>query len=377
MIPFIIAAISKLDYPRDRLQVLLITEESDPATTKAAEAFAEPPFYTVVVPRGGPKTKPNALNHAMGIATGTLITIYDAEDHPHPQQLKTAARAMATNPQWGALQAPLDYFNAGETKLARQFAIEYAALFHVWVPFLARLGLPFPLGGTSNHMRRQALIQTGGWDAHNVTEDADLSFRLSALGWDIGFITPPTDEEAVTRWTPWCDQRARWMKGYIQTWMVHMQAPLAPGGAKGIARFFTLQITLGASLLSGLFHALIIAGVIGAALQSVRIGHNFHIPWPILITTVLSYSVNITIGALGIYRAGKPQLLWSVPFMPFYWLMLIVPSWIAVIDVFKSPHHWRKTAHGLTHMRPSKQSEISIDPNTPAQPLVITPSHLN
>ena len=354
MVPSIIKAMSKLDYPQDRLQILLITEADDLATTDAARAFTKPPFYTVINPPGGPKTKPNALNYARHFATGAIITIYDAEDHPHSQQLKQAAIALHQNPNWGALQAPLNYFNAHETALSRQFAIEYAALFHVWLPFLAMLDLPFPLGGTSNHIRAEALADTHGWDAYNVTEDADLSFRLSALGWHIGYIPMPTEEEAVTHWDPWCDQRARWMKGYMQTWMVHMKAPFAPGKWHGAARLFTLQITLGASLLSGLFHSLIVAAVIGALLQSFLMGHALPLYPAIIGATLFCYAVNIAIGAVGICKAGKFQLLWAVPFMPFYWLVLIVPSWMAVSDLCLRPFHWRKTSHGLTHMQPAE-----------------------
>ena len=156
-----------------------------------------------------------------------------------------------------------------------------------------------------------------------------------------------------------------------------MQIPLAPGGMRGLARCFTLQVTLGASLLSGLCHALVIAGIIGVGIQSLRTGQSLQFIWPILITTGLNYSVNIAIGALGLYRAGKSQLLWSVPFMPFYWLVLIVPSWMAIIDLFTDPYNWRKTTHGVTHMRPTTQSEVSIEQNTASSPLVITPSHLN
>jgi len=152
MVPSLMTALSKFDYPKDKLQILLITESHDPATTDAVKAFLKAPFESIVVPTGGPKTKPNALNYAMKYARGEIITIYDAEDHPHPQQLKHAAKALFENPKWGAAQAPLDYYNRSETWLTRQFALEYAALFHVWVPFLAKLKLPFPLGGTSNHM---------------------------------------------------------------------------------------------------------------------------------------------------------------------------------------------------------------------------------
>lgn len=348
MVDGLMTALSRLDYPHERLQILLITEQSDPGTTQAVKARLHPPFEIVIVPPGGPKTKPNALNVALTRSRGHIVTIYDAEDYPHPGQLKAAARALTAHPQWGAVQAPLDYFNTGDTLLTRQFGIEYAALFHVWIPFLARLGLPFPLGGTSNHMRRAALTRTQGWDAHNVTEDADLSFRLAAQGWTLGYITPPTDEEAIGDWDGWCDQRVRWMKGFLQSWLVHMGAPLAPGGWTGIKRQLTLQITLGFSLLSGLFHTLFMAAVLGAWIETTRTGKTMHIHPYWIATFVTAYGSGLLISIIGVIRAGKARLIPWVIMSPLYWLIIIIPTWISVIELWRAPFHWRKTTHGIT-----------------------------
>jgi len=219
MVPQLMDALSKLDYPRDKLEIFMICEAVDPSTVDEVRKRISGIFHLIIVPPGTPQTKPRALNFAMQRARGEFVTIYDAEDIPHPNQLKAAIHAFQADPTLGALQAPLDYANANSNALTRQFGLEYAALFHVWLPFLRALKLPFPLGGTSNHMR-----------SHNVTEDADLSFRLAARNWQLGYITPPTQEEVVSDFKSWHFQRARWMKGYMQTWRSHMRAPFAPGG---------------------------------------------------------------------------------------------------------------------------------------------------
>ena len=215
MVPQLMTALNELDYPQDKLEIFMICEAVDPPTIEEVRKRVDGVFHLVIVPPGTPQTKPRALNYAMQRARGEFVTIYDAEDIPHPAQLKTAIQAFQTDEGLGALQAPLDYANININALTRQFGLEYAALFHIWVPFLSMLGLPFPLGGTSNHMRRTALDDIKGWDSHNVTEDADLSFRLAAQNWDIGYITPPTQEEAVSNFKAWHFQRARWMKGYM------------------------------------------------------------------------------------------------------------------------------------------------------------------
>ncbi|WP_051279815.1 glycosyltransferase [Hellea balneolensis] len=359
MVPHLMGALSKLDYPVDRLEIFMICEAVDPATIAEVRKRAGGVFHLIIVPPGSPQTKPRALNFAMHRARGEFVTIYDAEDIPHPQQLKFAVQAFENERCLGAVQAPLDYANANHNAITRQFGLEYAALFHVWLPFLSALGLPFPLGGTSNHMRREALDDVEGWDAHNVTEDADLSFRLAARNWSLSYITPPTQEEAVADFSAWHFQRARWMKGYMQSWRCHMRAPFAPGGAAGLARFFTLQLTLGLTLISALFHLPVMAGVGIYCLYQYLLGLPIEIPMPFLISLGISYAAGMIIGAVGALRAQKPALLLSVPFMPLYWFALCAPTLRALWELRRNPFHWHKTAHGVYLSEP-----LNLPPET-------------
>ncbi|WP_298913027.1 glycosyltransferase family 2 protein [uncultured Algimonas sp.] len=353
MVAGLIRSLSALDYPPDRLDIILVCESDDPDTVSAAEALAKPPFRVLVVPPtvpgGPPQTKPRALNYALERSSGTLVTIYDAEDCPHSQQLRQAASAFAAHPDWAALQAPLDYFNTRDCWLAAQFGLEYAGLFHVMLPLFDRLGLPFPLGGTSNHMRRDALEQAGGWDPHNVTEDADLAFRLSAQGGTVGWIDLPTGEEAVSRLHPWFKQRSRWLKGYIQTWMVHMNAPVTGGWRRALM----LQLTLGLSLLSVAFFAPVMLGLGLLGLAKLIGVTDAAIPAIYLIALGFSLFCGMAVGALGAVRSGRRRLLWSVPFMPIYWLILFPPLIQALIELQIRPFHWHKTEHGVTGAPPS------------------------
>lgn len=360
MVPQLMSALTEIDYPKDKLEIFMICEAVDPPTIDEVRKRAGGVFHLIVVPPGFPQTKPRALNFAMQRARGDYVTIYDAEDIPDPGQLKAAIRAFKTDKALGALQAPLDYANADTNWLTRQFGLEYAALFHVWVPFLSALGLPYPLGGTSNHMRRTALDAIQGWDSHNVTEDADLSFRLSAQNWQLGYITPPTQEEAVSNFKAWHFQRARWMKGYLQTWQCHMRAPLAPGGLKGFARFFTLQLTLGLTLISALFHLPVMAGVTIYCLYQYLSGASINIPAPFLASLAISYGAGMFIGVIGAMRARKPALLLSVPFMPLYWFALCAPTLRALWELRRTPFHWHKTEHGVLPQAPLKTPPESL-----------------
>ncbi|MDB2438626.1 glycosyltransferase [Hellea sp.] len=347
MVPQLMAALSELDYPKDKLEIFMICEAIDPETINEVRKRVGGSFHLVIVPLGSPQTKPRALNFAMQRARGKFVTIYDAEDVPHPSQLKAAIRAFKANPKLGAVQAPLDYANADTNALTRQFGLEYAALFHVWVPFLAAMDVPFPLGGTSNHMRRTALDEIEGWDSHNVTEDADLSFRLAAKSWRLGYITPPTQEEAVSDFDAWHYQRSRWMKGFMQTWQCHMRAPFAPGGWRGVARFVMIQITLGLTLINALFHLPVMAGVAIYYMHQYLAGQAIIIPFPFLVSLAISYGAGMVIGVVGALRANKPALLLSVPLMPLYWFTLCGPTIRAVWELRRNPFHWHKTEHGI------------------------------
>ncbi len=352
MVPHLVEAMSKLDYPKDRLDIIFACEALDIETSANARAYSTAPFRTLIVPPvlpgGEPQTKPRALNYALARSRGELVTIYDAEDRPDPGQLKAAACAFSAKPDWVALQAPLDYFNLSDGWLARQFALEYASLFHVLIPAFNRLNLPFPLGGTSNHIRRSALETVGGWDPYNVTEDADLAFRLVAREGHIGWIKPPTQEEACHRLGPWFRQRSRWIKGYIQTWQVHMQTPFAGGWRRAVM----LQVTLGLSLLSIAFYAPVMMGLLlwtlAYALGVVSEGVD-----PIYLYALgFSLACGMVVGALGAARMKRRRLWLSVIGMPIYWLLLFPPFIWALWELRTRPYYWHKTEHGVTGARP-------------------------
>jgi len=267
----LVERLSRIDYPPDRLQGLLVLEAHDHATIAAALAAPRPDWLNVLVtPPGKPQTKPRALNFALTQATGELLTVYDAEDAPDPLQLREAAARFADDRggRLACLQAPLR-IRARLTDpprfTDRQFAAEYASLFETTLPGMARLGLPFPLGGTSNHFRVEALKAVGGWDAFNVTEDADLGFRLWRHGRRLDVITRPTHEPPPGEMIHWLPQRTRWLKGFMQTWGVNTRKPWRLGLRGAVA----LTMTIGVALASAAAHGPSIAWVATALITAV------------------------------------------------------------------------------------------------------------
>lgn len=344
-VPGLIAALRNLDYPADRLDVKIIIEADDVETAEALGSIALPAGFEIVrVPVASPRTKPKALNYALAQARGTFVAVYDAEDIPHPQQLRAALDAFASGgARLGAVQAPLLIDNGGSSWLAGQFAAEYAIQFRGIVPLLAHLGAPPPLGGTSNHFRREALEDAGGWDPFNVTEDADLGYRLARSGWRIGAIAPPTWEEAPARLGPWIRQRSRWIKGHVQTWLVLMRDPLRTVREMGLGAFLSMQVVLGGGLLAAMAHLPLLG-----ALAFAVVAPGFAISaadW----TLVISGYATATLAALFAASVQRDRRLAIAALtMPLYWPLSSLAALPAVFDLFFRTHYWAKTDHGCT-----------------------------
>jgi len=341
IVPQLLEALDAIDYPRRRLQVLIVVEADDEATRQALTAVRLPRHVEVLVaPPGHPRTKPRACNIALERATGDLVTIYDAEDRPHPGQLReAAARFAAGPPRLACLQAPLR-IERDHRFLPRQFAIEYAIQFETILPLLARLGLPFPLGGTSNHFRMSALRAVGGWDAWNVTEDADLGFRLAAEGYDLGVLELPTYETAPDRLADWLPQRARWVKGYMQTFGVQTRTP--PHWRTGVMLAFAL--TLGVAILAALAHGPLLAWSLMSVAAQLATGQA----WLTLADATLliaGWLCAMAAAVVGLRRARAELRLRDLLLTPLYWPLLSLAAAHALWQLVRCPHHWDKTRH--------------------------------
>jgi cellulose synthase/poly-beta-1,6-N-acetylglucosamine synthase-like glycosyltransferase len=356
----LVAALMALDYPETKLDIKLVLEQEDIATRRAVSALTLPHhFELLVVPKTLPQTKPKALNYALQFARGELLAIYDAEDIPDPGQLRQAANTFAQAPfSLACLQARLAYYNSNENWLTRQFAIEYSALFDLMLPMLAHGNLPLPLGGTSNHFRTDVLRRVGGWDAHNVTEDADLGLRLARFGWRVGVIDSTTHEEANCRLDNWLQQRARWLKGWMQTWLVHMRAPARACRELGVWRFIVAQVLMLGMVVTALLHPVFLGFAVwavssGAAFSATTMMSSMLVGTG-LVVLVTGYGFAIAAGAQGVVNRGLKPLRWSLFGMPVYWLLVSAGGWLALWQFIANPHYWNKTRHGLSRLMTQK-----------------------
>ncbi|MQT13547.1 glycosyltransferase family 2 protein [Segnochrobactrum spirostomi] len=359
VVPRLVANLGALAYPPDKLDIKMLVEADDPETASALARHAGALAAEIVIlPPVGPMTKPKALDAGLALARGDLITVFDAEDRPEPDQLRVSAETFAAgSDDLACLQARLVIDHPEEGWFPTMFAIEYAMLFDGLLPWLARGGYPFLLGGTSNHFRRSALLAVGGWDPWNVTEDADLALRLAAAGCRSGLIASATFEEAPLALRPWLRQRTRWLKGWLQTWFVHMRHPATLLRLVGPGAFSMIQLQLLASLGAIAAHPVWAVLVAAALMGLAPLGTDGSVTGDlVMVFSASAFAIGwlaaarLAVTALERRRfvRGRRALVW----LPLYWLLMSWALGLAVIDLVRRPHFWAKTAHGLAR-RPS------------------------
>jgi cellulose synthase/poly-beta-1,6-N-acetylglucosamine synthase-like glycosyltransferase len=354
MLDGLVQSLRALDYPPPKLEILLVLEAADVETQAAVLALALPAhFRTIVVPDKAPRTKPKALNYALQFARGDYVVVYDAEDRPERGQLRLALAAFRRgSPRLGCVQAQLNIYNPRASWFTRQFTLEYSALFDAILPALLRLGLPVPLGGTSNHFLREALVDSGGWDPFNVTEDADLGFRLARQGWHTAVLVSTTWEEAPVGFAQWLRQRTRWLKGWMQTYLVHTRQPWRLSADLGLRGALGLNVLMGALILSALVHPLfylllcyhILTGQLFVAADTLAGAGLWTVAW---VNLAAGYLTSILVGALSVWRRGRRSLALSALFMPLGWLLVSAAAYRALYQLVTAPYLWEKTQHGV------------------------------
>ncbi len=347
----LIARLRRLTYPKALLDVILVLEEQDEVTRAALRDVNLPSWIRAIeVPQMGPlTTKPRAMNYALDFCRGEILGVWDAEDAPLPDQIETVARHFASAPEdVVCLQGVLDYYNPRTNWRSRCFTIEYNGWFRVILQGIARMGLVVPLGGTTFFFRRDKLSELGGWDAHNVTEDADLGVRLSRAGYRTEIVNTATYEEANFRAWPWVKQRSRWLKGFMVTYLVHMRAPLQLLRDLGPLRFLGVQAfflgTLGQFLLAPVLWVfwLIFFGLPHPFEQILTPGFLAGCVYLFLVAE----AANLLVGMLGVIAGNRRFLLPWVPTMVIYYPLGVLAAYKGLWELAVNPFFWDKTQHG-------------------------------
>jgi cellulose synthase/poly-beta-1,6-N-acetylglucosamine synthase-like glycosyltransferase len=352
----LVRAMSQLDWPSSRLEVLYVCEADDHQTIEALTAHGFPSHHRIIkVPPGAPRTKPKALNFALKLCKGDFVVIYDAEDRPHPHQLQEAwSKFSSSDDRLACLQAPLVVTNARVSWLAKMFAFEYAAHFKGLLPHLAETHVPLPLGGTSNHFRKSALETVGAWDPHNVTEDADLGIRFYRFGYRCDVIQLPTLEDGPETLAEWYPQRTRWQKGWMQTFLVQNRNMSRLFQSLGKRNTLSFEVLLTGFILSPLLYSVSI--VMAAYSMFTLDPAHMAVTITSLSLFLMGYICAIAMGFACVQTYSFKNKMIIALTLPAYWLLLSAAAWRAVYQLVLKPHHWEKTPH-----RPALSRHMSWD----------------
>lgn len=366
VIPQFTLAISKIDWPKNKLDVQLLLEEDDQETIDEARKMMLPSYFRIIiVPHGYPKTKPKACNYGLCHARGEYAVIFDAEDIPDPDQLKKAYLVFhkLKNEKIICAQAKLNFYNSDQNLLTRLFSAEYALWFDLVLTGLQSIKSPIPLGGTSNHFRTKDLKMLNGWDPFNVTEDCDLGIRITKMGYHTAIFNSNTMEEATSNVGNWMRQRSRWIKGYMQTYLVHMRRPHEFITDLKNPHVITFQLVVGGKVLSMFINPLMWIttilyfthrAIMGPIIEPLFPGTILYIAVFSLVFGNFLYMYYYMIGCL---KRNQEELVKYIPLVPFYWLMMSVASWKALWQLIFKPHYWEKTVHGF-HLSDAIEEEV-------------------
>jgi cellulose synthase/poly-beta-1,6-N-acetylglucosamine synthase-like glycosyltransferase len=353
MLPHLAQALRALDYPLGKLDIKIVLEAEDEETIRVAQTLGlEGVFELIRVPPSQPQTKPKACNFALRFARGDFLVIYDAEDRPEPDQLRKVVETFRRSPpNTACLQCRLSYYNASENWLTRMFTLDYALWFDLVLPGLERLNIPIPLGGTSNHFKVDVLRELHAWDPFNVTEDADLGIRLTQKGYRVGVVDSTTYEEAGCRAGQWIKQRSRWIKGYMQTFLVHTRRPLHMLRTTGVLGFLGFVFFIGGTVLSGILNPIFWLLYLGW-LVSATVADDPQFPQVLLFLSLFNLLAGN--GAFMFLSMVAPIRRGWLNLIPYsltafgYWVLMSIAAYKALWQLLRRPFYWEKTEHGLS-----------------------------
>lgn len=367
ILPQFTAAIKALDYPKNKLKAVLLLEADDTESIQKISEQSLPKYFQVlIVPESMPKTKPKALNYALDKIVGEYAVIYDAEDIPDPLQLKKTVLAFDKLPKNViCIQAKLNFYNPNQNLLTRLFSLEYSLWFDLILPGLQSINSPIPLGGTSNHFRITDLRKLNGWDPFNVTEDADLGMRIYKKGYKTAILDSTTFEEANSNLMSWIRQRSRWMKGYMQTYLVHLRKRTKSQDQSFGLHSIAFHFIIGGKVLTAIINPLLWIITIGYFLGQpqlvpfVKIFFSGTVFYVAVVSLFLGNFLQVYYYMLAALKRKQWDLIPFSLFTPFYWLAISIATTYGLIELIRRPHHWHKTTHGL-HIKsePAATSEI-------------------
>ena len=332
-------SILKQEYPKDKIEILVIEGGSEDNTRALCEEYSKRHPATIkLLSQRTSNGKPSALNEALKYATGEIVAIFDADNVLERDVLKKAAIDFQDD-STVALQGRTSSINEDENYLTKIVAKEEKAWFGALIQGRHNLNLFVPLTGSCQFVRRKTLLKHEGWREDSLAEDIDLALKLAEEDHKIQYDndvrswqeTPSSLKSLVT-------QRTRWYMGYMEN-LIHYGRLLKKPSLRLIDGEMTLlgpcvMVLCGMSYLIWFLKLLLSA-------QDVYIGF-------------VTYGLSVVMTALTLFSIGaallfmdKPfkikKLLW-IPFIYFYWAVeTFIAVWAFIQTILPRKKKWRKT----------------------------------
>lgn len=335
----------KLNYPTDKLDIVMLVDIDDDYLEDIKKLEIPKHFRILSSEATFPFTKPKVCNLGLITTDAEYVTVYDAEDAPDPDQLLKVLYKFQDE-SVSCVQCRLNYNNKRPNWLAKFFNLEYLTWFSMTIVGLDKVqgqNAVIPLGGTSQHLRVKELIEMGGWDAVNVTEDCDLGIRLARQGKRTVISDSVTQEIAVEELKHFIPQRTRWQMGFMVTYINQCKTPInlmKELGFMGMLHFYF-------SIFGNFINPLITPLLFFIFIRSYFFGYDGEtflqvLPWITLVGNFILIVASHLIASLK-YQNGK---FWYMSILqPFYYLIQVVTVHRAVYKLITAPYKWEKTAH--------------------------------
>jgi cellulose synthase/poly-beta-1,6-N-acetylglucosamine synthase-like glycosyltransferase len=346
VIKALIKNMNKLNYPKDKLDIVMLIDIDDDYLEEAKNLSVPSHFRILSSEASFPFTKPKVCNLGLITTDAEFVSVYDAEDAPDPDQLLKVLYKFEQDENIACVQCRLNYNNKNHNWLSKFFNLEYLTWFSLTIVGLDKIqgqNAVIPLGGTSQHLRVKDLIEMGGWDAVNVTEDCDLGIRLARMGRRTIICDSVTNEIAVTEVKHWIPQRTRWQMGFMVTYINHCKSFVSLSRQLGPAGLFHFFMSIFGNFINPLITPLLFV----IWFRSFFLGYSGEtflelLPWITLIGNFILIVATHLIASIK-YQNGR---FWYMAILqPIYYLLQVVSVHRAVYKLITAPYKWEKTAH--------------------------------
>ncbi|MDQ3099588.1 MAG: glycosyltransferase [bacterium] len=346
-----IRAVSKIDYPIEMTEIIVVLREDDLETIKAAQeaiTMLGKRHARLVIFTGFPINKPHGLNIAMQYARNEVVGIFDAEDEPH-HNIYNIVNTVMVRDNADVVQSGVQLINFHSNWYSSFNVMEYFFWFKSCLQFFAAKGV-IPLGGNTVFFKRAWLTVVNGWDENCLTEDADIGLKLSMKGAKIRVVYDAehaTQEETPPTLQGFIKQRTRWNQGFMQI--------IKKGEWKKLPtarqRFLALYVLGWPIIQAFLFLAL-----------PVSIITSFAIKLPVWITLLSTLPLYLLLLQMAVAIVGLKEFTKEYNLhMPFYYPLKLALSFIpyqlllgysslrALSHYIQSKTAWEKTVHINAH----------------------------